>query len=203
MTEIQFIIFRAVIGIAIIGITAAICVSDNRERRIPNKLVLLGLALALVFNAAAPLGYGIFDQYTPGGVGLAASAYGALGVFAFFFVLYLLRVMGAGDVKLMAFYGALFGGLAVIDFAVTVFLCGGVLALSRMFNKQRRDQVLINLKLITLDRIVSPTGSGEQTFNPDRDSADRLPFALAICGAAVLMALSQLSGHELPWSLIA
>ena len=201
MTEIQFIVFRSIVGLALIGIVAAICVSDARERRIPNKLVLAGLVLALIWNSFAPLGYGIFDQYTPGGVGFTASALGALAVFVFFFALYALRIMGAGDVKLMAFFGALFGGLAVIDFTVTVFLCGGVLALSRMFDAKRRTQVLNNLKLITLDRIVSPTGR-DQVFDPDNDTAERLPFALAICGAAVVVAVSQMTGYELPWTVI-
>ncbi|MGB7183067.1 MAG: A24 family peptidase [Burkholderiaceae bacterium] len=202
MTESQFIIFRVIVGVVLVGIVAAICVSDTRERRIPNNLVLAGLLLALIFNSVTPLGYGLFDYYTPGGVGFAASAYGALAVFVLFFALYALRIMGAGDVKLMAFFGALFGGLTVIDFTVTVFLCGGLLALSRMFNAERRAKVLMNLKLITLDRIVSPTGR-DQSFDPNTDTAERLPFALAICGAATVVAVSQFTGLELPWSVVA
>lgn len=202
MSEVQFILFRTVVGIALVGIVTAICVSDARSRRIPNKLVLTGLLVALLFNSFAPTGYGIFDQYTPGGVGFAASAIGSAGVFVLFFVLYALRIMGAGDVKLMAFFGALFGGLAVVDFTVTVFLCGGLLALSRLFNAQRRARVMANLKLITLDRIMSPTGRGE-VFDPNKDTAERLPFALAICGAAVVVAVSQITGVELPWTVIA
>jgi len=155
VTEIQFVIFRSVIGIALVGIIAAICVSDNRERRIPNKLVLAGLVLALIWNTAAPLGAGIFDQYTPGGVGLLDSLMAGAGVFAFFFVLYAMRIMGAGDVKLMGFFGLLFGTSVVVDFTITVFICGGVLALTRMMNMTRVRQVLMNVKLIVIDLVAS------------------------------------------------
>ncbi len=203
MTEIQFVIFRSIVGIALVGIIATICVSDNRERRIPNKLVLAGLVLALIWNAFAPLGAGIFDQYTPGGVGLLDSLLAGAGVFAFFFVLYAMRVMGAGDVKLMGFFGALFGTTAVIDFTLTVFICGGVLALCRMLNLTRARQVLMNMKLILIDRLASPYGHQQVGFDPDKDTVERLPFALAICSAAILIALSQLTGYGLPWSLTA
>ena len=201
MTELQFVAFRLLVGLALIGIVIAVCVSDARERRIPNGLVLLGLVLALGYNVIAPSGYGVFDQYTPGGVGLVSSMAGALAVFGLFFVLYLLRIMSAGDVKLMTFFGALYGGLTVIDLTVTVFLCGGLLAVSRLFDAQRRATVIANLKLILLDRIVAPSGRG-QTFDPDTDSAERLPFALAICLAGSVIAMCQMSGTSLPWGVV-
>ena len=201
MTEIQFIIFRSVIGIALVGIIAAICVSDNKERRIPNKLVLAGLVLALIWNTAAPLGIGLFDQYTPGGVGLTDSLIAGAGVFALFFVLYAMRVMGAGDVKLMGFFGVLFGTSVVVDFTITVFICGGALALTRMLNMTRVRQVLMNMKLIVIDRLASPFGSQQIGFDPEHDTVERLPFALAICSAAIIVALCQLTGYSLPWSL--
>ncbi len=200
MNESQFMLLHSITGVGLLMIIAAICVSDARQRRIPNLLVLSGLLVASGFHAIAPAGRGVFVHHLAGGLGLREALLGAVICFGFFLVLHLMRVMGAGDVKLMAFMGALFGASESANLILAVLLCGGLLSLSRMFQADRRHRVMANLRLIVMERIASPTG-GAALFDPEKDTVERLPFALAICSAAVLLAIAQQKGLSMPWAI--
>lgn len=78
----------------------AIAVMDLRQRKVRNWMVLLGLAtgLAALFGHAQPFGVTTLD-------GLV----GMLLAFAALLPFYLLRAMGAGDVKFAAVLGLWFG----------------------------------------------------------------------------------------------
>src|SRR5690606_17804506 len=116
-------------------------------------------------------------------------------VFAGFLLLYLMRTMGAGDVKLMAMLGAFFGFEALPALVLLVFLAGGVLVALRLFDGARRRAVFANLQLILLSRFAALSGSGVgPQFDPRTDSADRLPYAFAIAGGALALAALQLTG---------
>ena len=203
----HFMLIRSVVIFTLIAIIAAICVSDYRSRRIPNALVLGGLAIAFSFHLLAPSGYGIFDRFAPGAIGFSQAAIGALIAFSVFLVLYLIRAMGAGDAKLMAMFGALFGTEHVFGLIVLVFLCGGVLSIIRLFNAERREKLVMNMRLLLMHKLAGDSGgsggSGDTTssFDPQHDTADRLPFAVAICSAAVLLAALLDQGFRLPWSI--
>ena len=80
--------------VLLLGLVGWAVVSDLRHHRIPNLIVLLGLALGLVNQAYA------------GGIdGLGNGVLGVLIGFAVFLPLYALGGMAAGDVKLMAMVG--------------------------------------------------------------------------------------------------
>lgn len=106
-------------------LSAAASVSDIRSGRIPNRLVLLGLlsglGLAYVLGAG---GWGF-----AGGAGLLAALQGLLAGALLLLPLYLLRLLGAGDVKLMAALGALLGWPGVGWLAALSLLAAGLLAL--------------------------------------------------------------------------
>ncbi len=201
MSETLEFLLRVATIVALTGLVGAICLSDVAERRIPNRLVGWTLAIALAFHAFAPAGAGLFDPYTPGSIGLGDAALGALVAFIAFLLLHMARVMGAGDVKLMAAMGAIFGVSAVPGFIVTVFLTGGVLVASRMFDAERRRRLATNLRLIVWGRLAAVSGIEGPQFDPRTDTADRLPFGLAITMAAIVLAGSRMAGIDLPWSL--
>jgi prepilin peptidase CpaA len=80
--------------VLLLGLVGWAVVSDLRHHRIPNLLILLGLAL------------GLANQVHAGGIdGLGNSALGILIGFGVFLPLYVLGGMAAGDVKLMAMVG--------------------------------------------------------------------------------------------------
>jgi prepilin peptidase CpaA len=100
----------------IVGIAA---IYDLRYRRIPNWLVLTGLVLGLGANTLLFAWAGL--QRSLLGLGLA---------FLVYFPLYLLRGMGAGDVKLMAAVGSIVGWADWIGIFVLTAIVGGVLAVA-------------------------------------------------------------------------
>jgi prepilin peptidase CpaA len=95
------------------------CISDVRTRRIPNVLTFSAMAAAVVFHLAT------------GGLSAAgwSIAGGLLGI-ALFLPMFLLRGMGAGDVKLLAAVGAWLGPSQVAAVALAASLAGGVMAIA-------------------------------------------------------------------------
>lgn len=180
--------------LGLLGLLIFVCMTDLRARRIPNRAVVAGFLAALAWHAFAPAGAGLFDRDFPGALGLAASLAGALAAFGGFLLLHLAKTMGAGDVKLMAMLGAFFGLPMLPALVIAVFLTGGVLVALRLFDGARRRAVFANLRVILFGRMAALAGGVGPQFDPRTDSADRLPFALAISGGALAAGLLQWSG---------
>jgi prepilin peptidase CpaA len=169
------------------GLLAAV-VSDLRSRRIPNTLVLTGIACAFAAHAAD-----LFPN-TPSLSGAAwwSPLAGLIIGFALMLPLHLLRAMGAGDVKLMAMVGAFIGAPAVLTATLYTLLAGGLLSLVFMFGRGVAAQTLANIRFMLTDWAVR-AGSGQGArLAPLQTTAARLPYAVAIAlgtGAALLWPL--------------
>jgi len=86
---------QLVATVVLIGLLGVAVVSDLRRHRIPNLLILVGLAL------------GLAGQTYSGGIsGMGDGLMGLLIGFALFLPMYALGGMAAGDVKLMAMVGS-------------------------------------------------------------------------------------------------
>jgi prepilin peptidase CpaA len=129
---------------------------DIRSRRIPNTLVLPGAIAGLLLNAMLPHemgGLGIFDSLAGLGLGLVL-----------LLPPYLLRAMGAGDVKLMAMTGAFLGVKGVVGAFMYILLAGGLLALAMAWRQG-------NLSAL-LRKLGKPNKLGKQGAEPlRRDSS--------------------------------
>ena len=90
-------------------------IEDVRRLKIPNLVTYPTMVLAM--------GYYSFSS---GLSGLAFSTGGLAVGLAFFIIPYLLGGMGAGDVKLMAAAGAVFGPKGICIASVLVILAGGI-----------------------------------------------------------------------------
>ncbi len=110
--------------ISLLGLLGAAVASDLRRHRIPNSLIVLGLALGFAGQA-----------YAGGISGLGDAALGMLIGFSAFLPLYALGGMAAGDVKLMAMVGSFlppqYALWAVAASLVAGALCGFVIVLAR------------------------------------------------------------------------
>src|SRR5437763_15114898 len=91
-------------------------VYDVRYRRIPNWLTLLGVVLGVAMNTFLYRGW----------PGLRFSLAGLALAFGVYVLLYALRAMGAGDVKLMAAVGAIAGWQDWFGIFVITALVGGI-----------------------------------------------------------------------------
>ena len=184
------------------GALAWACLTDHRERRIPNYLTGALLLLGLLWHAAVLDGSGLFDPTSAGGLGWRQSALGAMTAFAIFFGFYFLKVYGAGDVKLLAATGAWVGIWDLLPLVLSVLLAGGLLALVRMIEPARRARTVVNLQLIGWQFLGAGAGGNAGPggrFDPKRDSADRLPYAWAILAGSAHYALARYFGW---WSWV-
>jgi prepilin peptidase CpaA len=178
----------ATICLAVVVLAAV--VFDLRWRRVPNKLVLLGMVLAMLLHMLA------LSQGTRPLAGESVwSALAGLAVgLALMLPLYLIRAMGAGDVKLMAMVGAFVGTTAVVNAAVYTLLAGGLLALIFMFSRGVAAQTFSNLRYLLTDWMVRVGSSQGAEFAPLVKTAARLPYAVAIASgtaASLLWPLFQ------------
>jgi prepilin peptidase CpaA len=104
--------FPIIVLLGLLGIGVA---SDLRRHRIPNLLVVLGLALGLAGQA-----------YAGGPAGLGTGLLGLSIGFAVFLPLYALGGMAAGDVKLMAMVGAFLTPSSALWAALFSLIAGGL-----------------------------------------------------------------------------
>ena len=148
-------------------------VNDLATRRIPNRLLLAGLAGAALLHLLSA---------TPGASLLAAGAGMALG-FALFLPFYLLRGMAAGDVKLMAVVGAFTGAAEAFEIAVLAWCAGGVMALLVVLARRRLGLVLRNL----MNMVRTAMTPGIAMVVPEgQASAGSLPYGVAIAAGTIL-----------------
>lgn len=97
----------------------AICtVTDIKDRKIPNKVLLPALLAAIAIRTAEE-----------GWSGLASSAAGLAAGMAVLLIPYLMGGMGAGDVKLLGVVGACKGAGFVLAASVYMALAGALLSL--------------------------------------------------------------------------
>ena len=107
-----------VLCVVIILIAGLAAIYDLRSRRIPNWISLSGAILGLSLNASLA-----------GWFGLRAALLGAGFALLVYVPLYMLRGMGAGDVKLMAAMGSLVGPANWIYLFMLTAITGGLVAL--------------------------------------------------------------------------
>lgn len=155
---------------------ACAVVMDLRSRRIPNRLVLVGVLLAAVMHAAL---------LATGQPALAGDAWwstpaGLLAGGAALLPLYLMRATGAGDVKLLAMVGAFTGPATAVCAVLYTLLAGGVLALLWMPLCGATADTLRNLRALMSDWLVRVRTGGGVRLAPIESSAARLPYAVAI-----------------------
>lgn len=159
----------------LILIVAAAAWVDIRDHRIPNQLVTIGLLIAVAYHALSPFGHGT-------GFTIAGLAVGMLALMP----LYVLGMMGAGDVKLMGMVGAYIGTAAVISAVLATLIAGGILALIASAHKRALPQLLCNLQTMLIQRDIRRMGGAGSDLMPAPPSVGKLPYAVAIAaGTAV------------------
>jgi prepilin peptidase CpaA len=167
--------------------------SDVLARRIPNRLVLAGLAVGLALNAVLPEGTG-FAGGLPGGIGLLKALYGAGLGLALLLPFYALRALGAGDVKLMAMVGAFLGPNGVIGAIIVTFICAGLLTVVHLLRMRALGRLLLGFGQAVLSLAARAGARGMPVPRQPYQSAGRLPFAVGIALGTVTYFLLALDG---------
>ncbi|PLT44970.1 Type IV prepilin peptidase TadV/CpaA [Paenibacillus pasadenensis] len=139
--------------------------SDIRTMRIPNALTGGFFVAGLLAHAAAE-----------GGAGLGQSALGAAAGFIPLALLYLLRGIGAGDVKLFAAIGAWTGAAAVLELLLYSMLAGGIGGAGYLLAVRAR-------------RFMRARHEAPPDNEPASRAPSRFPFMLAVVPGALAMLL--------------
>lgn len=165
---------------------AGAVITDLHARIIPNALVLSGTATGLVLGILLPEGNGFLGAM--GGL--------VLGL-VIFLPLYLLRAMGAGDVKLMAMSGTFLGASAVAEAALWVLLTGGMLALVFALRRSVARRMAANLREMFFSAAASVQIRSLPDFSTGPQTAARLPYAVAIALGVAAFLLARHQGFHL------
>jgi prepilin peptidase CpaA len=156
------------LAIGVIVCAGAAAAWDLREGRIPNRLTYTAILAGLVVRAA-------WGGWKASLDGLGAGLIGG-GVF---FVFFLVRGMGAGDVKLMTAVGVWSGLRQLPAVLIATALAGGLLALGYMVTRKQGFRTLRNLG--ALFRYHFSFGlNPHPEINLENPQAIRIPYALAI-----------------------
>lgn len=148
--------------------------TDLRHRRIPNRLIVAGLCGALLCALA---GGGLIAAVAA----IKGAAVGLLVLLPFFVV----RLVGAGDVKLLSVVGGFTGVAALLPVVLGTFIAGGVLGMVWLVRDRSMNQMWGNLKLILLAAVMRLQGAQVMLSDFNLTTAARLPYALAMLGGVV------------------
>lgn len=172
------------------------CWTDLRYRRIPNKLVLIGATVGIALHILAPKGAGLFNL-DAGSPSVINALYGFATGLGLLMPLYLLRTLGAGDVKLMAMVGAFLGPSSIIGAVLITFLAGGILAITVALCKGIFCKTLANVHSITTHTIMNAVSGHKTPIGALSNSTVKLPYALAIAIGTFLQIILARSGNAL------
>jgi len=155
----------------LLAVVLGAAVYDVRYRRIPNWLSLSGVLFGLALNTFLYQGW----------PGLRLSLMGLGMGFGVYFLLYALRAMGAGDVKLMAAVGALVGWRDWFGTFLVTAIIGGAMALILVAARGRVKKTLWNVSFI-----LSELKSGRPAYMRKEELDVRNPRALGLPHGAVI-----------------
>ncbi len=133
-------ILPLLLTLTLIALAAVGGLADLRTRRIPNWLNLGGFILGVGLNTFFEHGEGL--KLALAGCGLALLIYTPL---------YLIRAMGAGDVKFMAAIGAIVGAQNWLTVFLMAAVLGGVASLCLVIVRGRLRLTLQNVSTISTE----------------------------------------------------
>ncbi|ALC91910.1 hypothetical protein AM500_20530 [Bacillus sp. FJAT-18017] len=150
-----------------------ICVvTDIRERRIYNKVLIPFLMVAFFVNAIA------------GGLGgIGDTVVGLLVGLAILLIPYLMGGMGAGDVKLLAVIGALMGYQFVLFSALYMAFAGGIFAFLIIFFRKGAKQRLKGIYLFLIGLL---KGLNIPLYQDSETMKITYPYGVAIAVGAII-----------------
>jgi len=169
--------------ILLLALVIVAAITDLRSRRIPNWLTLSGVLSGLGMNIF------LAEQWWEG---LKFSLIGLGAGFGLYVILYVLRAMGAGDVKLMAATGAIVGWQNWFGIFIVTALLGGVLAIVFSILKKRLGTTFWNVGFILSEmKHGRPAYLGKEELDVKSAKAMRMPHGAVIAlGTFIFVGLS-------------
>lgn len=115
-------------------LTLIAAIFDARQRRIPNYLIIVGLITWIIW-------------LVQGDYNLSDCICGVLIPLFALFPFYMMKGLGAGDVKLLSVCGGFVGMSGLVEYLLIVFLVSAVYGVIAVFIKKKK---ILNRNLITM-----------------------------------------------------
>lgn len=175
---------RSMVLLLLLTIAAVI---DFRTYRIPNWLTFSGMVFGLGYSLLNP---GVMDKgllWALAGLGLG---------FAAMLPMYVMRVMGAGDVKLMAMAGGLLGLEATFQAILCTFIVGGIASLCFAAVHRVMGRMLANIRDIFRLAVMSAAAGMRPSLHVDAaHSIGKLPYGVSIAIGTSSFVLARHFGY--------
>lgn len=158
--------------------------NDYRRHRVPNWL---NLSILLT-------GFGV-STWLGGWDGFVASLGGAAVGFASLFALWMMRAMGAGDVKFMAAVGAWLGPAMAFQAVIVGAVVGGILAVAVILYRRSFIQTYFNMGVV-----MRKVGSFRTAFSDDgsfrelTQGGTAMPYAIPLTIGTLCVLVSNFNG---------
>lgn len=149
-----------------VAVMVGAMISDVRTNRIPNRLIGVGLVLALTLQAVSGFG------------ALGAAALGAGLALVIAFPMFALGVIGGGDAKLFLVVGAFMGPGGFVYALLASAIVGGLLAIVVAIHRGAILPVLLGCKDLVVHAVTLGRRGGRPTL--DQPGAITVPYGAAI-----------------------
>jgi prepilin peptidase CpaA len=161
----------------LIALLVAAAVIDYRSYRIPNWLTVGGMVIGLACSAVLS---------SPDHAGFMWALGGLAVGFGVMLPFYVFRVLGAGDVKLMAMTGAFLGAIGTVYAIVFTFLAGGILSIALALSHGALVRMLGNVKNVVKFMTFSLMG-GVRPAAPTEAVASigRMPYGISVAAGTI------------------
>lgn len=170
------IVFRLVIISALLLLAL---VSDLRTYRIKNTITYSFMLVGITANI-------VMEGFN----GIAFSLQGIMLPAASLFILYMMRIIGAGDIKLLSAVGAVMGAGFALHATVYAFICGGFIAAVLILT--RRNGVERLMYLHTYIKSCLLFGSLLQyTDFRDKQESGRFHFSIAVASGTAVVIITR------------
>lgn len=164
------------------------CYQDTYKNRITNSLTLTGALIGVLLTI-----------FFSGDIDFIASIAGWCIGLMLFLPFYLLRLMGAGDVKLLAMVGSFVGANDIFYVFIHSLIAGGLLALIFGLHQRQMKQLLSNAAVF----FMSILHGNKKKYLIEKDSVlkstdtsiGEMPYALAITCGTVFFVISKFYWH--------
>lgn len=157
-------------------------VSDLRIYSIKNYITYSFMLIGLALNFAME-----------GFRGLAFSLQGIIIPALCLFILYIMRIVGAGDVKLLCAIGAVMGGVFTLYAAICSFICGGFIASGLMLARKNASERFNHLFLYLTSCFLTMKILQYTDFGNSEDGG-KFHFSIAIASGTIAAAIIKSFG---------
>ena len=102
----------------LVGLTSLAVLSDIIRDKVPNYLIVIGLVVGCIYHIMT---YGV--------IGIAYYLLGVITPTLTLFLLYVIKALGAGDIKLLSMLGGIIGLKGVLWCMFYSFILGGIISI--------------------------------------------------------------------------